>query len=85
MTHNELLAKMSDIHNDHSDPGELANKQYFGMLKFFYAAQAAVELHAPKEFEFNDQLVIVCGHCQLGVVGDEYPCETIQAIEKELA
>lgn len=43
-----------------------------------------VELHKPMEFQFNDQPVLVCGHCQLGVVGDEYPCETIQAIEKEL-
>jgi hypothetical protein len=48
------------------------------------ALRVVVDLHKPKEFEFNDRPVFVCGHCQLGVVGDEYPCETIQAIEKVL-
>jgi hypothetical protein len=54
------------------------------LMKGLSALLSVVELHKPKEFEFNDQPVLVCGHCQLGVVGDEYPCETIQAIEKEL-
>lgn len=70
MTHDELLAKI-DSFSCCSGAHELA-------------LRAVVKLHKPKEFEFNDQPVLVCAHCQLGVVGDEYPCETIQAIKKEL-
>lgn len=69
MTHDELLAKFKNL----SPESKVCN-----------ALRAVVELHKPKEFEFNDYPVLVCGHCQLGVVGDRYPCETIQAIEKEL-
>ena len=50
------------------------------------ALRAVVELHKPEEFENGpDDYKLVCSHCQLGVIGEAYPCETIQAIEKELA
>ena len=79
MTHEELLAKIDalEIFDDWLEMTEA-----FRAVKIL---RAVVELHKPKEFEFNDCPVFVCGHCQLGVVGDEYPCETIQAIEKELS
>ena len=70
MTHDELLEAISS--------GETTR------FKLTEALCAVVELHKPKEFQFNDEPIMVCGHCQLGIVGDEYPCETIQAIEKEL-
>lgn len=72
MTHDELLAKIDTLEARYTD------------YPSYQALRAVLELHKSKEFEFNDQPVLVCGHCQLGVVGDEYPCETIQAIEKEL-
>lgn len=50
----------------------------------YIALSAVAELHKPMDFEFNDEIVQVCGHCQLGVVGDRYPCETIAAMEEEL-
>jgi len=68
MTHDELLARLSIEQG--CPVGD--------------ALRAVIELHVPKEFEFNDEPVMVCGHCQLGIVGDEYPCETIQAIESQL-
>lgn len=57
-----------------------------GWLEGAQALQAIVELHKPFQFEKGpDEYKSVCSHCQLGVVGDIYPCPTIQAIEKELA
>jgi hypothetical protein len=76
MTHDELLARLWVLPEDVTELDHGA--------KAVQALREVVELHKPKEFEFNDQPVLVCGHCQLGVVGDEYPCETIQVIEKEL-
>jgi len=49
------------------------------------ALRAVVELHKPFQFEIGpDKYKLVCSNCQHGVIGDVYPCETIQAIEKEL-
>ena len=72
MTHDELL----------NDIQLCLDNNYTKFLSS--ALRAVVKLHKPGEYEFNGQPVLVCNHCQLGVVGDEYPCETIQAIEKEL-
>ena len=56
------------------------------VIKYLKSTLAVVELHKPEEFENGpDDYKLVCSHCQLGVIGEVYPCETIQAIEKELA
>ena len=75
MTRDELLKEIDF---------ELGLSDYDTWREGAKALRAVVELHKPVEYEFNGQPVLVCNHCQLGVVGDEYPCETIQAIEKEL-
>ena len=69
MTHDELLA--------------LINK---GELGWFYgwmqdALRAVVELHKPEFIEFHD--VTYCNECTNNEIVN-YPCPTIQAIEKEL-
>ena len=77
MTHDELLFKIYEIHNDSSDAGQEANKQYKGMIQFMQALRAVVKLHKPWNFG--------CSHC-INIKGGymSYPCPTIEAIEKEL-
>jgi hypothetical protein len=79
MTHNELLAYIDDstdgLKHEHLFEKLLANTK---------AIRAVVELHKP--FIREDKLTI----CNLGCNDEggyleEYPCPTIQAIEKELA
>ena len=75
MTHDELLAKINErtIYLGNS------NGPYF-------ALRAVVELHSPCTGERHDDSIelinapCVCVHCP----DDLWPCETIQAIEKEL-
>jgi len=70
MTHEELLVKLQE---EYALP--------FG-VKTFAALRAVVELHKPEEVELkHDWWKLKCSHlyCQ-----EEYPCPTIQAIEKEL-
>ena len=75
MTNEELLAKI-----DESGARAFQSDSY-GWI----ALRAVVELHKPLQFEEDiGQYKPVCSHCQLGVVGDIYPCETIQIIEKQL-
>lgn len=72
MTHDELLELIKPMTNNDA-------------IFMKDAIRAVVELHKPFQFENGpDEFKPVCQHCQLGVVGDVYPCETIQAIEKEL-
>jgi len=72
MTHDELLAKIDRYAKGTS------------MLdgKAWAAVRAAVELHKPNE---NNQ----CPECEYYYIDEikycDYPCATIQAIEKELA
>jgi len=42
---------------------------------------AVVELHKPFDFRFGDEMFTSCKSCGEA----EYPCPTIQAIEKELS
>ena len=89
MTHDELLAKLADIHNKYSDAGAEANKQYKGMVMFYSTLRAVVELHKPMKEpkksgwfegeEYKEGYVIGCEFDNY-----HYPCPTIQAIEKEL-
>jgi len=70
MTHEELLAKIQFSRND------------FNYVTPHNALRAVVELHKPDE---NNQ----CPECEYYWIDEikfcDYPCPTIQAIEKELA
>lgn len=71
MTYEELLAEIDRLDSVLTDS--------YGMS----ALRAVVELHKPIYRGCSDEMCCgssdICGHC-----ADEYPCETIQAIEKEL-
>jgi hypothetical protein len=72
MTHDELLSKIqSEYELNKHFRDEPRNKP-------FAALRAVVELHKP-----DDYCCPVCGP-SLDICGVEYPCPTIQAIEKEL-
>jgi hypothetical protein len=69
MTHDELLAKINE--------GELG--WYYGWMQD--ALRAVVELHKPQDITLpNGDWGANCTECD----GWEYPCPTIQAIDKEL-
>ena len=80
MTHDELLEKIKDSFTDAWGIGPNAYK----------TLRAVVELHKPLEqfhlwfdksmIENSRKLPFMCKLCRV-----EYPCPTIQAIEKELA
>jgi hypothetical protein len=72
MTHDELLAKLA--HTPQTDPnGELMHK----------VLRAVVELHRPQESFFNDMECAECTLVEDITLSISYPCQTIQAIEKE--
>jgi hypothetical protein len=78
MTHDELLAKVSN----YKDAG----------LGSLVALRAVVELHKPimqwsggYDGEDNPLYAEQCSDCSGNGFTQEYPCETIQAITKELA
>ena len=83
MTHDELLFKIYEIHNNNSDAGQEATKQYKGMIQFMQALRAVSELHKPSSPKqigtgyAGDR--DMCSQCKL-----YYPCPTIDEIEKEL-
>lgn len=79
MTHDELLERIYQIHNDSSDGGKPITKQYSGMLKFQKALRAVVELHMPDIPYGLHEAIEACP-----IDGDVYPCQTIKAIEEEL-
>jgi hypothetical protein len=80
MTHDELLAKLADNYQI-ADYAELRDEQ--GFLPTHQALRAVVELHTPIYRGCDDDRCCgssdTCYHC-----GDEYPCDTIKVIEKEL-
>ena len=65
MTHNELLAELTDI------------EPVYARATLYSALRAVVELHKPVEGKFG----LSCLKCR---DYENYPCPTIQAIEKEL-
>jgi hypothetical protein len=71
MNHDELLAKISRTH--HSD-GYVAPIQNLRL-----ALRAVVELHKPRTIQLTPDFEYT--NC---VCGNDYPCPTIQVIEKEL-
>ena len=69
MTHDELLTKLNPVIT-------VAN-----ITKQYHALRAVVELHKPQDITLpNGEWGTNCIICD----GWQYPCETIQAIEKEL-
>ena len=73
MTHDELLAKLWIL------PVDITETQHGA--RAVQALRAVVELHKPMEenCECNREHVPTCEECV-----DDYPCSTIQTIEKEL-
>lgn len=71
MTHDELLKKLEGLwHDSFKAPG-------------YQALRAVVELHKPYQHEVVSY--VFCKGCTLDLdLAPPYPCETIQAIEKEL-
>ena len=78
MTHDELLAKIKT-------GNEFAGIKYAPDSHTF-ALRAVVELHSPtKSASINGTPIIICSGCYEEESGhSDYPCPTIQAIEKEL-
>ena len=78
MTHDELLAKI-----------KWKKEDYYADDQSLNALRAVVELHKPrvyKKYQSEEIAYIECTECKEGepISGVYYPCETIQAIEKEL-
>jgi hypothetical protein len=74
MTHDELLAKIDEeLATDYEDS---CGNVFIGLK----ALRAVVELHRPTEARLCEWCT--CMDCEHSV---EYPCKTIQKIEKELA
>lgn len=77
MTHDELLRKIWIL------PADVTELQHGA--KAVQALRAVIELHKPIKFETNpNEYKLVCDDCQIGAIGNEYPCDTIQIIEKGL-
>ena len=70
MTHDELLAKIDDELVTHGQRGNV--------VKHSFALRAVVELHKPTKNRSIE------GWCDVCTDYYQYPCPTIQAIEKEL-
>ena len=68
MTHNELSKKLEGLWHDSFK------------APGYQALRAVVELYKPFDFKFGDEMFTSCEGCGEA----EYPCPTIQAIEKEL-
>jgi len=78
MTHDELLAEIESLNDSCSISSRLGN-----------ALKAVVELHKPiKNIWITHPDLLACDECgewtNEGPGAVEYPCPTIQAIEKEL-
>lgn len=75
MTHDELLAKIADIENIET---------YKSYRQFVASIRAVVELHKPTpENRYPENICQNCSMTEEGIYV-YYPCQTIQAIEKEL-
>jgi hypothetical protein len=79
MTHDELLEELNEIMKDF-------DQKYDNSNPYYKALRAVVELHKP----YNPQPLqpdwFLCEGCDCGdpYLSPEYPCPTIQAIEKEI-
>ncbi len=81
MTHDELLTKVDSVFYEDEGGTQL---DLAGFNNQYRALRAVVELHSPALIDVKQNIYkcIQCSHNQY----DEYiyPCQTIQAIEKEL-
>ena len=76
MTHDELLARIDYMKFEVGDSG--INEESTAIQ----ALRAVVELHKPQEITLPDgEWGANCSHCDFAF---NYPCPTIQVIEKEL-
>ncbi len=73
MTHDELLMRLWDKRNS------LCNN-----LDIHFALSTIVELHKPIKDEWFNVGETICKECTREEYTTKYPCDTIQAIEKEL-
>ena len=69
MTHDELLAELTDT------------EPVYARATLYSALRAVVELHKPIKFRSPLKIRTGCAICEDNL---QYPCPTIQAIEKEL-
>ena len=77
MTHDELLAEIDDNFTKCGDDCESCRRDNAS----WFALRAIVELHKPRDYDGWK----IGGNWCVGCNADfEYPCPTIQAIEKEL-
>ena len=78
MTHEELLAEINERIEELHD-AEVCDG-------FIHALRAVVELHQPFwTFPYgSNNSIPICLQCREGEFEADYPCPTIQAIEKEL-
>ena len=76
MTHNELLAELTDI------------EPVYARATLYSALRAVVELHKPIISTAFPEFLGICLTCSPPSLNfyeaTRYPCSTIQAIEKEL-
>lgn len=84
MTHDELLGELNEIIKDF-------DQKYDNSNPYYKALRAVVELHKPVmqwsggyDGEDNPLYAEQCSDCSGNGFTQEYPCETIQVIEKEL-
>ena len=78
MTHDELLGRIDEIHNDGADPGMPVTKAFRSIVAYGSALRAVVQMH--KNYRL-DGIYYECSTCGKSTT----PCQTIQAIEKELS
>lgn len=79
MTHDELLAKITGTR--YTENGYTISDGTYGNERLQQALRAVVELHKPYTSVYGN--LSICWECSSR--GDvEYPCPTIEAIEKEL-
>jgi hypothetical protein len=80
MTYDKIIAKMDDFNIGLSNGfGDVKT-----LVQFVNALRAVVELHKPDEPDFPDEWES-CVECSGNGYSAMYPCNTIQAIEKELS
>ena len=81
MTHDELLAKIDSVFYEDEGGMQLDLAAFNNQYR---AIRVVAELHKPYEHEVVSY--VFCKGCTIDLdLAPPYPCETIQAIEKELA
>ena len=82
MTRDELLAKIDTPNELHVPNADGTTKIYKLKSQHMKALRAVAEIHKPQEITLPDgEWGANCSHCDFGF---NYPCPTIQAIEKDL-